>query len=322
MSKRPTDKPLLSIVIPLYGEAYHLRTVLSAIQKVLQSLNESYELILVDDGSSDNTWAILEEEAKQFSLLRAVKLSRNFGKEAALCAGLEMARGEAVIVMDGDLQHPPELITEMVRLWRESQVDVVEAVKVSRGQELIISKIRARVFYYVLKKLSGYDIDNASDYKLINRKVVNAWLTMGERKLFFRGMIAWLGFKRVQLPFEVQERSGGRSRWTTFQLVRLALTAVTSFSSLPLQFVTVFGLIFLVFSIILGGQTLFLKIVGSAVSGFTTVIILLLIIGSFLMISLGIIGDYIGKIYEEVKGRPRYIVAQRIDETIEEECHD
>lgn len=322
MSKRPTDKPLLSIVIPLYDEAYHLRTVLSAIQKVLQSLNESYELILVDDGSSDNTWAILEEEAKQFSLLRAVKLSRNFGKEAALCAGLEMARGEAVIVMDGDLQHPPELITEMVRLWRESQVDVVEAVKVSRGQELIISKIRARVFYYVLKKLSGYDIDNASDYKLINRKVVNAWLTMGERKLFFRGMIAWLGFKRVQLPFEVQERSGGRSRWTTFQLVRLALTAVTSFSSLPLQFVTVFGLIFLVFSIILGGQTLFLKIVGSAVSGFTTVIILLLIIGSFLMISLGIIGDYIGKIYEEVKGRPRYIVAQRIDETIEEECHD
>lgn len=313
MSKSLINQPLLSVVIPLYCEGDNLKKVLQIIFDILDSLNEPYELILIDDGSTDNTWAIIESESEKFPMLRAVRLSRNFGKEAALCAGLEMARGRAVVVMDGDLQHPPQLIPEMVKIWRESKADVVEAVKEGRGREKLTTKIGSILFYIILNALSGYDLKGASDYKLMDRKVVDEWLRMGERNIFFRGMSAWLGFKRMQLPFSVPERIGGQSGWSMFRLLRLAITAVTSFSSLPLHFVTIVGFVFLLLSLILGGQTLLLKIAGRAVTGFTTVILLLLIIGSLLMISLGVIGEYIARIYEEVKGRPRYVIAEKID---------
>ena len=317
MNKSSKNKPLLSVVIPLYCEGSNLRAVLSGIFTTIKPLNESFELILIDDGSTDNTWAIIEEEAKKYSMLRAVRLSRNFGKESALCAGIEMARGSAVITMDGDLQHPPELIPEMVRRWRESEAEVIEAVKESRGRESFINKIGAKTFYAILHKLSGYALNSASDYKLMDRKVVDVWLKMGERNLFFRGMSAWLGFKRMKIPFVVPERVGGYSRWSVFRLIKLAITAVTAFSSLPLQIVTISGGLFFLFALALGVQTLFRKIAGDAVSGFTTVILLQLIIGSLLMMSLGIIGEYIARIFEEVKGRPRYVVAETIDNTTE-----
>lgn len=303
----------VSIVIPVYREGDHLRSVITSIHRELENINESYEIVLVDDGSPDNTWALLKEAFNHYPMLRAVRLSRNFGKEYALCAGLEIAKGEAVIVMDGDLQHPPHLIPKMVGIWRESNADVVEAVKIYRGKESIIGKLGARLFYTTLNKLSGYNLRGASDYKLLDRKVVDAWLKMGERSVFFRGMTAWLGFRRVQIPFEVPKRVGGQSRWSIFQLIKLAITGVTAFSSLPLHFVTFSGGIFLIFAVVLGIQTLFMKLTGKAVDGFTTVIILLLVIGSLLMISLGIIGLYIARIYEEVKTRPRYIVLETLD---------
>jgi glycosyltransferase involved in cell wall biosynthesis len=215
--------------------------------------------------------------------------------------------------MDGDLQHPPHLILEMARIWREANVEIVEAVKIDRGKESILGKLRTNLFYTIFNKLSGYNLKGASDYKLLDRKVVNAWLQMGERNLFFRGMTAWLGFRCVQIPFEVPDRVGGKSGWSTLKLVKLAITGLTAFSSLPLHFVTFSGIIFLIFAVFIGMQTLFLKLTRQAVSGFATVIILILIIGSLLMISLGIIGEYIAKIYEEVKGRPRYIILDRID---------
>ena len=310
MSSYPTN---VSIVIPVYREEDSLSILLTAIHRELKTINESYEIILVDDGSTDNTWAMIKEAFKEYPTLRAVRLSRNFGKEYALCAGLEIAKGEAVIVMDGDLQHPPHLILEMVRIWRESNIDVVEAVKIYRGQESILGKLGAKLFYTILHKLSGYNLRGASDYKLLNRQVVNAWLRMEERGLFFRGMTAWLGFRRVQIPFQVPKRIGGQSRWSIFQLFKLALTGVTAFSSLPLHLVTFSGGIFFIFAVVLGVQTLYMKLTGNAVSGFTTVIILLLIIGSLLMISLGIIGLYIARIYEEVKRRPRYIVLEKLE---------
>lgn len=303
----------VSIVIPVYREGDHLRSVITSIHRELENINESYEIVLVDDGSPDNTWALLKEAFNHYPMLRAVRLSRNFGKEYALCAGLEIAKGEAVIVMDGDLQHPPHLIPKMVGIWRESNADVVEAVKISRGKESIIGKLGARLFYTTLNKLSGYNLRGASDYKLLDRKVVDAWLKMGERSVFFRGMTAWLGFRRVQIPFEVPKRVGGQSRWSIFQLIKLAITGVTAFSSLPLHFVTFSGGIFFIFAVVLGIQTLFMKLTGKAVDGFTTVIILLLVIGSLLMISLGIIGLYIARIYEEVKTRPRYIILETLD---------
>ena len=311
MSSYPTN---VSIVIPVYREENNLSILLTAIHRELQNINESYEIILVDDGSPDNSWATIKEAFKKYPTLRAVRLSRNFGKEYALGAGLEIAKGEAVIVMDGDLQHPPHLIPEMVRIWRESNADVVEAVKIYRGKESILGKLGAKLFYTILHKLSGYNLRGASDYKLLARQVVNAWLGMEERGLFFRGMTAWLGFRHVQIPFQVPKRIGGQSRWSISQLVKLAITGVTAFSSLPLHFVTFSGGIFFIFAVVLGAQTLYMKLTGKAVSGFTTVIILLLIIGSLLMISLGIIGLYIARIYEEVKRRPRYIVLETLEE--------
>lgn len=304
--------PIYSVVIPVYCEGYHLKTVLATVQRTLEFLKESYELIIVDDGSSDNTWAVLQELSEKYPMLRALRLTRNFGKESALCAGLEMARGRAIIIMDGDLQHPPQLIPEMVRIWRESDTDVVEAIKSRRGREALTSKIGSRIFFTIFNKLCGYNLNDATDYKLMDRQVVDVWLNMRERALFFRGMIAWLGFKCVQIPFAVPERIAGQSRWSIFRLTKLGINSVTAFSSLPLQFITFSGVGFLLFAIVLGGYALLKKFAGNAVTGFTTVILLLLIIGSALMIGLGIIGQYIARIYEEVKGRPRYVVAESI----------
>lgn len=306
--------PFCSIIIPIYAESSHFVKAFTAINQVVESTQITYEFVIVDDGSPDDTWDVLQKLAKQYSsVIKAVRLSRNFGKESALCAGLEIARGEAVIVMDGDLQHPPELIPEMLHVWQKKDVDIVEAIKISRGKESVIAKIRAKFFYATLNYLSGYNLSNASDYKLLDRKVVNAWLNMGERNLFFRGMTAWLGFRRIQIPFEVPSRISGRSRWSILSLIKLAITGVTSFSSLPLHLITFSGCIFLIFAVILGLQTFFFKLTGRAVDGFATVILLLLIIGSLLMISLGIIGLYLARIYEEVKGRPRYIISEIIN---------
>ena len=306
---------LCSVVIPVYAESSHLFLAFTTINQVFYPLQIPYEFILVDDGSPDNTWDVIRELAKQHPfIIKAVRLSRNFGKESALSAGLEIARGEAVIVIDGDLQHPPELIPKMVDIWRESDVDIVEAIKVSRGKESIFGKISAKFFYAILDQMSGYNLRGASDYKLLDRKVVNAWLKMPERNLFFRGMTAWLGFRRVQIPFEVAPRVGGKSGWSTLKLMKLAITGVTAFSALPLHFVTFCGCLFLIFATTLGAQTLFFKFIGRAVDGFTTVILLLLILGSLIMISLGIIGLYLAKIYDEVKARPRYLVSEIIND--------
>jgi glycosyltransferase involved in cell wall biosynthesis len=312
MPDAKVDHSLLSVVIPVFREARHLPTMLSAVRQSLESCGISYELVLVDDGSSDDSWEIIRAEAKAVPAFLALRLSRNFGKESALCAGLEHAQGDAVIVMDADGQHPPSLLPEMVRTWKTSGADIVEAVKTDRGRETLSDKFSAKLFYVLLNKLSGFDFRGASDFKLMNRKAVDAWLKMPERNVFFRGMTTWMGFTTAQIPFEVAQRSTGQSTWSYLKRLKLALTGITAFSSLPLQVVTFAGALFFAFSILLGAQALYLKLVGEAVSGFTTVILLELIIGSFLMISLGIMGEYLARIYEEVKGRPRYIITESI----------
>jgi glycosyltransferase involved in cell wall biosynthesis len=304
---------LVSIVIPVFQESAALPSFLAAVRHTLDQAAVSYELVLVDDGSSDNTWPIIAQEAKASPTVRGFRLSRNFGKESALCAGLEKARGAAVIVMDGDGQHPASLLPEMIRMWRATGADIVQAVKRSRGQESFSSKASALVFYLLFKQLSSFDLRRASDFKLMSRKAVDAWLKMGERNVFFRGMTAWMGFTTVQIPFEVAQRSRGHSTWSYLKRLKLAITGIAAFSSLPLQLVTFAGALFLVFSIVLGTQTIYLKLSGQAVSGFTTVILLELIIGSLLMISLGIIGEYLARIYREVKGRPRYLISESVE---------
>jgi glycosyltransferase involved in cell wall biosynthesis len=302
--------------MPVFREGAHLSAILAAVRSALNRCNLPYELVLVDDGSADDTWRIITDEAKTGQEIRALRLSRNFGKEAALCAGLEHARGDAVIVMDADGQHPPSLIPEMVRTWQSSGADIVEAVKRRRGRESLSSRLGAQLFYFILNKLSGFHFKGASDFKLMNRKAVDAWLKMHERNVFFRGMTVWMGFTTVEIPFEVVPRSAGQSTWSVFKRLKLALIGITAFSSFPLHLVTFAGVVFLGLSVLLGLETLYLKLTGRAVSGFATVILLELIIGSFLMISLGIIGEYLARIYEEVKGRPRYIVAESIEADI------
>jgi polyisoprenyl-phosphate glycosyltransferase len=305
--------PLLSIVLPVFREGAQLASFLSEVRSAAEQSNLPYELLLIDDGSPDDTWQVIEAEVASSRPLRGLRLTRNFGKESAVCAGLEHAKGSAVIVMDADGQHPPSLIPSMVRFWQSSGADVVEAVKRRRGHESLSSKVGAQLFYFILNKLSGFHFKGASDFKLMNRKAVDAWLQMHERNVFFRGMTVWMGFTTVQIPFEVVPRLGGQSTWSVLKRLKLALVGITAFSSFPLHLVTFAGVVFLGTSVLLGLQTLYLKLAGRAVSGFATVILLQLIVGSLLMISLGIIGEYLARIYEEVKGRPRYLVKESME---------
>jgi len=305
-----SDRPTLSVVLPCLNEGSHIAESLEAIVQTLDSIPVDYELIVVDDGSTDDTWERVSTLVETVPALWALRLSRCFGKEHALCAGLENARGRAVLVMDADLQHPPALIPQMLAAWREGY-EVVEGVKADRGDESLTARVEARFFYSLLRRLAGIDLSGASDFKLMDRKVLEAWSAMPERNLFFRGMSAWLGFRRKELPFKVEARAGGRSGWSTRRLVRLAITGITAFSSVPIHVITLMGCLFLVFAIALGAQTLYNWTTGTAVTGFTTVILLVLIVGSMLMIGLGVIGTYTSRIYDEVKGRPRYVVAER-----------
>jgi glycosyltransferase involved in cell wall biosynthesis len=306
------DKSFITVVIPVYNEESQICENISVIKKCLAETGMEFMILLVDDGSTDGTWSRLKMLSEEIPSIKALRLSRNFGKEAALCAGLAAVEGDACIIMDADLQHPPTLIPEMIRLWKDEGYEVVEGVKALRGNESIINKVGANLFYQTLSKLSGFNMQQASDFKLLDKKVVSAWRSMNERGTFFRGMSAWVGYNRISIPFNVGMRTKGVSKWSLFNLFNLAVKAITSFSSFPLHLVTFMGVFFLIGALVLGIQTLYMKLMGIALSGFTTVILLLLIIGSCLMISLGVIGTYIARIYEEVKGRPRYIVADEI----------
>jgi len=312
-------EPLISVVIPVYNEAAHIRHSVETIRGVLTASAIDHEIILIDDGSRDETWDTIKALANESSAVRSLRLSRNFGKEAALCAGLEAVRGRACVVMDSDLQHPPELIPEMVRLWREDEWDIVDGVKTSRGKEALGYMLGAKLFYYLFRKLTGFNLRGASDFKLLDARALDAWRALRERDTFFRGMAAWVGFRRVSVSFEVASRAEGQTKWSPIKLIRLFLSAITAFSSMPLQIITVLGGIFFLCSLALAAQTLYMKFQGEAFSGFTTVILLQLLIGSALMFSLGLIGTYLARIYDEVKGRPRFIVSERVgDEMISE----
>jgi len=303
---------LLSVVIPIFNEGKSIQENITVIHQTLVSDGIPHEFILVDDGSKDNTWEEIVGIVNDLQIVKAIKLSRNFGKENALCAGLDAAEGDCCVVMDADLQHPPESLKEMYMLWKEKGFEVVEGVKTFRGKESFFQRLSAKVFYKTLKTFSGIDLDNASDFRLMDRVVVEAWKNMPERQTFFRAMSTWVGFSRTQVFFAVQPRKDGRSGWSVFRLVKLAFHAITSFSTVPLQIATFVGFLLFIFFLFMMGQTLYMKINNFAVEGFTTVILLLLIIGSLLMISNGILGIYISKIYEEVKQRPRYLVQKVI----------
>jgi glycosyltransferase involved in cell wall biosynthesis len=310
--------PELSIVIPAYNEEKQLSHTLEIVALYAERAAPRYEIVVVDDGSSDSTWDVLQQCSKRIKGVRGLRLSRNFGKETALCAGLEDTQGAAVIVMDADLQHPPELIETLMRIWRSNcDVDIVEGVKRVRGTEPVVKRIGAKTFYGALTRLTGHQFEGASDYKLLDRKVVDAWKRLPERTTFFRGMIVWLGFRTEKVEFDVPPRSGGQTRWGFLALARLALNAIIAYSAVPLRLIGAVGLLFMLGAFGLGIQTLVRKWTGGAVTGFTTVILLLLVIGSAVMISLSTIGEYVAAIYNEVKGRPRYLIRERAGQETE-----
>lgn len=304
--------PLLSIVLPAYNEETNIANTAKALSELLDEKQIEYELIFISDGSKDGTFAEIVKASKENPRIKGAEFSRNFGKEAGIFAGLELASGDAVIVMDCDLQHPPQVIPEMWELWKNG-VEVVEGIKKSRGKESLGHKLSAGIFYKVMSGLIRMDMSASSDFKLLDRKVVDVLLNLPERNTFFRALSFWAGFRTEAVQYEVQERQFGESKWSFWSLMKYAITNATSFSTLPLQMVTAVGIIFILFSAALAVQTLARFLMGTAVEGFTTVILLLLIIGGLLMLGLGVIGHYIARIYEEVKGRPKYIISHVTD---------
>ena len=298
---------MLSVVIPAYNEEEMVPVAAKTVAQVLRDAGIVYELVFVDDGSRDRTWE--EIRALASPQLRGVHFSRNFGKEAAIFAGLQAAKGDCVAVMDCDLQHPPEKLVEMYCLW-EQGAEVIEGVKSDRGKESAAHRLAAATFYKLISRATRVDMSRASDFKLLDRKAVNVILTMREKRAFFRALSSWVGFRTATVAYEVRERTAGQSKWSTWSLMKYAVSNITAFTALPLHLVTVFGILTLLVSLVLGVIALVQKFMGLALGGFTTVIILLLFLGSLIMISLGIIGYYIGNIYEEIKDRPRYVVAE------------
>lgn len=298
----------LSVVLPAYNEEESVPLAADVIGDLLTQAGIDHELIFVNDGSRDHTWRAIQEAAARRPQVRGIRFSRNFGKEAAIFAGLAQAKGDCCVVLDCDLQHPPEKILEMYRLWQQGW-QVVEGVKISRGKESPLHTLAAKTFYRFLSGATRIDMSHASDFKLLDRRAVDVLVAMREKNAFFRALSSWIGFDTAQVEFEVQPRAAGESKWSLRSLTRYAVTNLAAFSTAPLQIVTVLGVLVFLCSLVLGCWSLWQKINGQALEGFTTVILLLLLIGSALMVCLGILGYYIAKIYEEIKDRPRYIVA-------------
>lgn len=296
---------MISIVIPVLNEE---KCIKNNVKEIIKYIEEDYEFIIVDDGSTDNTWNEIKSLSEKNNKIIGVRFSRNFGKESALMAGLAHANGDAVITMDSDLQHPPEYIPDLIMKWKEGY-KVVETRKEKRLKESFFYKISSGAFYKTLKRLSGLDMANSSDYKLLDKDVVKNILEFKEGQLFFRGIVDWIGFEKCFIDIKIKEREIGKSKFKFSSLLRLALNAITSFSSSLLYITAFLGAIFFIAAIILGIQTIINKFMGIALEGFTTIILLLLIIGSLIMFCLAIIGVYVGKIYEESKRRPQYIVS-------------
>ena len=298
----------LSVVLPAYNEEESVPLAADVIGDLLTQAGIDHELIFVNDGSRDHTWRAIQEAAARRPQVRGIRFSRNFGKEAAIFAGLAQAKGDCCVVLDCDLQHPPEKILEMYRLWQQGW-QVVEGVKISRGKESPLHTLAAKIFYRFLSGATRIDMSHASDFKLLDRRAVDVLVAMREKNAFFRALSSWIGFDTAQVEFEVQPRAAGESKWSLRSLTRYAVTNLAAFSTAPLQIVTILGVLVFLCSLVLGCWSLWQKINGQALEGFTTVILLLLLIGSALMVCLGILGYYIAKIYEEIKDRPRYIVA-------------
>ena len=303
---------MLSVIIPSYNEEKIIKKTAETITSILRDNNIEYEIIFVNDGSSDGTWTVIEQLSYDNPDIKGVCFSRNFGKESAIFAGLAECIGDACVVIDCDLQHPPEKIPEMYKLWKDGY-EIVEGVKSYRGEEKITHSLAANRFYKIMSKETGTDMSYSSDYKLLDRKVINTLLNMPEKNTFFRALSSWVGFKKTSVRYDVAKREGGESKWSRMSLIKYALSNITSFTTRPMYIILYCGIAVLIMGIVLSIIALVQKFTGNSIGGFTTVIILLCFTSSVIMLSIGVIGYYIAKIYEEVKGRPRYIISSKTE---------
>lgn len=301
--------PSVAIVIPAFNEANTIVQNIAVIRKHLDGIGGfEFTILVVNDGSTDDTVGVLRTCHEKDPRVRLLSLNRNFGKEAAIFAGLQQALDfDAVLVMDSDLQHPPALIQEMLTQWQAGFL-VVEAVKKSRGGESVTRGMLVQIYYWLFNFLTTIRISGDTDFKLLDQQVVRSYCALPERNRFFRGLLRWMHYPSAQVFFDVPDAGDRKSTWRGSVLFRYALSSITSFTSFPLQIVTVLGMVSFLIGIAIGVKALVDKLTGNAVDGFTTVILLILLIGSVLMISVGLIGIYIGRIYEEVKRRPYYLI--------------
>lgn len=299
------------VIIPVFNEGSAIYSNFKVIRDVLLSDGINVEYLLIDDGSKDDTWLYVSQLMSEFDSVSAVRFARNFGKELALMAGVEQIDADYYCFMDSDLQHPPQYIRIMLEKLIEERVNIVECVKASRGKESPVYRWFAESFYKTLRWVTKLEMNNSSDFKVMDRQVIDTIRNFHEHRVFFRGIVDWVGFKRASVPFEVAERVHGKSKFSTSRLAVLAINAIVSYTSKPLYLTVFMGFAFLLFAVVLGMQTIYNYIIGAAVSGFSTVILLLLTIGAMLMLSMGMIGVYIARIYDEIKGRPRYIISEK-----------
>ena len=296
-------------MIPAFNEQEMVPAAAGQIDGILSRAGIPHELIFIDDGSRDATWAEIRAESEHRDTVRGVHFSRNFRKEAAIFAGLQAADGDCVAVIDCDLQHPPEKLVEMYRLW-EQGVEVVEGVKTDRGEESLAHRVAAKTFYRLISEATHIDMTRASDFKLLDRKAVNVLLSMREKRAFFRALSSWIGFRTAEVPYEVRERAAGESKWSTWLLIKYALSNITAFTSLPLHLITGCGAASFLAALIVGIVSIVRLAMGRVVTGLTGAVILLLFLSGLIMVGLGIIGYYLGNIYMEIQDRPRFIVSE------------
>jgi dolichol-phosphate mannosyltransferase len=304
-------RPIISVVVPVYNEEEVLEEFYRRTGEVMDQMGEEWELIFVDDGSSDRSSKVIQDLNEQDSRVKGISFSRNFGFQEAVTAGLTYALGEVIILSDADLQDPPEVIPSMIDKWREGN-DVVYGVRSHREGETWFKRITALVFYRLIRRITSVKIPlDTGDFRLMDRKVVNAILTMPERNRFLRGMVPWVGYSQVGLPYEREARFAGESKFNSVrQMLPFAVDAITSFSYFPLQLATFFGFVIAGITLIGIIVVVILRVTGPTqeLSGQATTLVAVLFLGGVQLISLGIIGEYLGRIYDEVKGRPLYLV--------------
>jgi len=307
------DRPVLSLVVPCYNEAAGLASFWARASDALDALGVPAEAVFVDDGSRDPTFSVLTALAARDARVRVVALSRNFGKEVALAAGLDHAAGDAIVPIDADLQHPPELLHELVARWREGY-DVVIALRRDRATDSAARRLASDLFHRLFARVSAVPVPRgAGDFRLMARPVVDALKSMPERTRYMKGMYAWVGFRTATVDYDVAERAAGESRFGLVKLWRLALDGIVSFSALPLRMSSFLGALFALVALGYGAWLVARTLVhGVDVPGYASLMVVVLFLGGVQLLSLGVIGEYLGRVYDEVKARPLYVVRARV----------